>query len=488
MTSKSITANNRPARMLIALKKRWYVVVATALLAGVMTFAYSATIPPVYQASASLFFSLRDGDSGADINQGLTYTQNQMLSYAELATSSSVLDKAYSNVNGQVSMNELRRSINVTTPQNTVILEVKARASSRDLSARMANSVADSLLDVVSEVAPADSSGKPTVVARVIEPAAPPRFQSAPNKSKNTVLGTFIGGILAFLGLFVSVLLDTRIRSVASLKSITDLPLLGTAERTPRSNDRRPVALRFPRGMATEKYRQIRAALRFTSVSRELRTLVVTSSIPGEGKTLTSLNLSLTMAEGVERILLIDADLRRPRVADYLGLEPSVGLTTVLVNGLLLSEAVQHFGDTRLDVLASGDVPPNPSELLDSRRMREVLAEAKKTYDIIIIDTAPVHSVSDASIISQEVDSTIIVIDSSKLRQAQLEQTRDILDAAGAHISGLVLNRVKPADRKDRYYETAHHDSSVNVSPKASPATHSHTRRQRQRAKASDNK
>ncbi|GAA1356301.1 polysaccharide biosynthesis tyrosine autokinase [Arthrobacter rhombi] len=466
--------------MLSAIKKRWYVIVLAAFLAGVGTFAYSATIPPVYQAGASLFFSLRDGDSGSDINQGLTYTQNQMLSYAELATTSSVLDKARDDIGGNMTFDDLHRAVKVTSPQNTVILEVKASATSRELAAQIANSVSESLLDSVAKVAPVDATGKPTVVARVIQPALPPKFQSAPNKSKNAVLGAFIGGAIALLGLFVSVALDTRIRSVSSLKPITDLALLGTADRTPRSNDQRPVALRHPRGAATEKYRQIRAALRFTSVSREIKTLAVTSSIPGEGKTVTSLNLALTMAEGTERILLIDGDLRRPRVASYLGLEPSIGLTTVLLDGLRLSDAVQAFGDTRLDILTSGAIPPNPSELLDSSRMRTLLAEAKNHYDVVIIDTAPVHSVSDAAIIAQDVDSTVVVVDSTKLRHAQLEQTTDTLNAAGAHISGLILNRVKPSNRSDGYYADGPGTESTTIDEGSSRSSQASFRRERQ--------
>lgn len=458
MTSKSSPSANRAARMLIALKKRWFVVLIAAFLGGVTTFGLSATIPPVYQAGASMFFSLRDGNSGSDINQGLTYTQNQMLSYAELATTSSVLEGAAGDLDGDLTVDELRRAVSVTTPQNTVILDIKVRTTDRDLSARAANSVADSLLEIVAEVAPRDTSGKPTVVARVIQPAVPADFQISPNKAKNAVLGAFISGALALLWLFLTVVFDTRIRSLTTLKSITDQPVLGTAERTARSPDQRPVALRLPRGSATEKYRQIRAALRFTSVTRELRTIAVTSSLPGEGKTVTSLNLALTLAEGAQRVLLIDADLRRPRIATYLGLEPTIGLTTVLVNGLSMGDAVQHFADTKMDVLTAGAVPPNPSELLDSRQMRELLSEAKKAYDTVIIDTAPVLSVSDAAIIAQDVDSTVVVVDSSKLRQAQLEQTTDTLHAAGAHISGLILNRVKPASNKDRYYETVDRD------------------------------
>lgn len=453
MSSNPPTNTNRTSRLLFALRKRWYVVVAATVLAGLVTFGISATISPTYQARASMFFSLRDGNSGSDINQGLTYTQNQMLSYAELATTTSVLDKALSNTNGDLTLEQIRRSVTVSTPQNTVILEVQAETSTPSLSAKVANSVAESLQGAVSNVAPTDTSGKPSVVARVIQPAVPPKFQASPNKSKNAILGAFVGMGMALLGLFLTVAFDTRIRTAANVKAITDRSLLGTADKTEKTSDQRPVAIRFPRSAATEKYRQIRAALRFTSISHELQTIVITSSLPGEGKTVTALNLALTMAEGTERVLLIDADLRRPRIATYLGLEPTLGLTTVLVGGLSLSSAVQKFGDTRLEVLSAGDIPPNPSELLDSSRMKEVLAEASAAYDVVILDTAPVLSVSDSSLIAQEVDSTVIVVDATQLRQAQLEQTLETLDAAGAHISGLILNRVKPTNRSDRYYE-----------------------------------
>ncbi|WP_417216878.1 polysaccharide biosynthesis tyrosine autokinase [Arthrobacter sp.] len=450
------TAGSTPAeRMFGVLKKRWYVVVLSAFLAGTAAFAVSTQIAPTYRSEASLFFSLRDGDSGTDINQGLTYTQNQMLSYAELATTATVLDRAAETLDTVLPQKALQRAVTVTTPQNTVILKIQSTTTDPQLSADIANGVAESLKDVVSEVAPTDASGKPTVTARVIQPAQPATIQSSPNKSKNALLGAFAGGGIALVVAFLIVIFDTKIRSIKALKSVTDHPVLGVAERTLKSSDVRPIAIRAPHSSATERYRQLRASLRFTSVSHELSTIAITSSIPGEGKSVTALNLALTMAEGAERILLIDADLRRPRVAHYLGLEPAVGLTTVIVGGLALTDAVQRFSNTRLDVLTSGDIPPNPSELLDSQAMQRLLNQAKESYDVVILDTAPVLSVSDAAIVAQRVDSTVVVIDSTRIRFAQLEQTTDLLEAAGVHISGLVLNKVKVAAKKGGYYAEA---------------------------------
>ncbi|MCX7523040.1 polysaccharide biosynthesis tyrosine autokinase [Microbacterium sp. STN6] len=450
----------RSARMIAALRKRWYIIVAAGIIAGMGTYALSTLITPIYHSTASMFFSLRAGDSGSDINQGSTYTQNQMLSFAQLATSAVVLDRVVNDLDDTVSERELRRLVTVTTPQNTVILDVGADTADRDLSAKIANSVAENLTKVVAEVAPVDSAGKSTVAARVIEPAVRAEFQSSPNKQRNALLGALLGVALAFLGFFLSIVFDTRVRSVAALRSMTNRPLLGIAERTSHKDDARPVTVRSPNGSAAERFRQIRAGLRFAAASHEMSIVAVTSSVPGEGKTMTALNLALVMAESKDRILLIDADLRRPRVADYLGLEGTVGLTTVLVGGVTVEDAVQRFGHTTLDVLAAGEVPPNPAELLASGPMRELIDQTRGEYDFVVVDTAPLLSVADASVIAQQADSTVVVADSSKVHQAQLMQTLDLLDSSGAHVSGVILNRVKPSSRRDSYYREYHQEPS----------------------------
>lgn len=449
----------RSARMIAALRKRWYVVLVAAIVAGSGTFALSTLVTPVYHSSASLFFSLRAGDSGSDINQGSTYTQNQMLSFAQLATSAVVLDRVVDDLGGDVTEIGLRRNVTVTTPQNTVILDVGVDTPDRDLSARIANSVASNLTDVVAEVAPVDTAGKSTVAARVIEPAVPALFQSSPDKQRNAILGAVLGIALSIVAILLAVVFDTRVRSVSALKSMTNRPLLGIAERTPASPDPRPVVLRSPNGSAAERFRQIRAGLRFAAASHEIKIIAVTSSVPGEGKTMTALNLALILAESEDRVLLVDADLRRPRVADYLGFEGTVGLTTALLGGVTVDEAVQRFGDTTLDVLTAGEVPPNPAELLASAPMRELIEDVKQSYGFVIIDTAPLLSVADAAVIAQQVDSTIVVADSSKVHQVQLEQTLDALDSAGAHVAGLILNRVKPSSRRDSYYREYHNET-----------------------------
>lgn len=452
MSAVNIADSARNNRIISAFRKWWYLVLLAGLVGGMGAFGASYAATPIFHSNASLFFSLRGGADATDLNQGATYTQNQMLSFAQLATSSVVLSRVQDDLGIDRSLKELRRETSVELPQNTVVLHIGVDTPDRVESARIANSIGANLKDAVEELAPSDGKGRPAVAAHIVAPAVPASYQSSPDKRKNGVLGGLLGLFLSALAIGGISALDTRVRSVSALKTMTRRPILGFAERTRKSDDRRPIVLQDPNGSAAERYRQIREGLRFASANREIKSTAITSAVPREGKTMTSLNLALILAETKDRVLLIDADLRRPRIADYLGLEGAVGLSTVLIGRLEVNEAVQRFGETSLDVLSAGDIPPNPAELLVSTQMVDLITDVSREYDHVIIDTPPVLSVSDMAVIAQLVDSSIVVIDSSKLRQRQLDQAIDSIETAGANIAGLILNRVKISNRRERYY------------------------------------
>ena len=445
-------SNMSVARAVGVLRKRWWIVLIATILGGVGAFVASNTVTPVYHSTASLYFSLRTASSGSDINQGSAYTQAQMLSFARLATSSVVLDPVADELDGDLTANQLRRMMSVTIPQNTVILDVRVGSTDPDRAAVIANTVADSLITAVDAVAPETSDGEATVTARSIDPASPAAFQSSPNKQQDALLGAILGFLVASVALVLTAALDTRVRSESSLKAITELPVLGSIEQTAPSADPRPVAIRQPNGSAAESFRHVRSGLRFASASHETRSLAITSSIPAEGKTWIAANLAFVLAETGKRVLLIDADLRKPRVADAFGIVGAVGLTTVLIDAIPLRNAVQPWPRSTLEILPSGAVPPNPAELLASERMKELIDQVAEAYDLIVIDTAPVQVVADATVIAQQVDSVLIVADTTRVRRAHLAATIESLDRTGAHISGVVLNRVKPRPKDDYYY------------------------------------
>lgn len=438
-----------PGRILAVLLGNWWVLLIAALVGGGLAFGYSSTLTPSYTAAASTWFSMRSGTSGSDINQGSTYTQNQMLSFAQLAMSSRVLDAVREDLDLDMTAAQIRNTTQVTIPQNTVILDIAASSPDREFAAALANSIAQNLALVVDDIAPKDESGKTTIVADVIEPAIPALYQSSPNKQRDAVLGAFAGVLLAALALTIWTLLDTRVRSEEVLRRITDLPVLGAIP-IRKDTSRRPIVVSEPNGTSAEAYRRLRTSLRFAAVEHDITAIAVTSSIPGEGKTSTAVNLALTYAEAGLRVLLVDADLRRPMVAETLGVENAVGLTTMLVGAVDFEQACVAWGESSLSFLPAGEVPPNPAELLASARMSELLGELRAKFDVMVVDTAPLLSVSDAAIIAQYVDTTVIVADVTKVRLAQLSRSLATLERGRAQIAGVLLSRVKQR-RSDEY-------------------------------------
>lgn len=202
----------------------------------------------------------------------------------------------------------------------------------------------------------------------------------------------------------------------------------------------------------SEQYRTIRTNIQFSSVDQELETIMVTSSGPGEGKSTTAANLAVTFAQQGKKTLLVDADLRKPTVHYTFNLANTVGLTNILTRQLTLQKAVESGGVPDLDVLTSGPIPPNPSELLGSRSMAELFDEAKKNYEVIFFDTPPLLAVTDAQILANQCDGTILVISSGKTGNEQALKAKELLVSAKAKLMGVVLNNKKLENSHYYYY------------------------------------
>lgn len=205
-----------------------------------------------------------------------------------------------------------------------------------------------------------------------------------------------------------------------------------------------------PKSPVSEAYRVLRTNIQFSGIDKPLKTIVVTSTGPMEGKTTTISNLAVTFAQMGNRVLLIDADLRKPRIHKIFMLPNDSGLTNLLASHEEYSKFIRSTAVPNLDVLVSGIIPPNPSELLNSKAMRELINQLKEEYDYIFLDAPPVGSVTDASIISTYVDGTILVVRSGKVDKDALKRAKDLLDKVNANIIGVVLNQL---DKKaGKYY------------------------------------
>ena len=251
-------------------------------------------------------------------------------------------------------------------------------------------------------------------------------------------------------------ILDTRIRRREDVERITDAPVLGVVAEDRTAEDERLLTVDASTwGPRAESYRQLRTHLKFTNVDGGTQTVVVTSSVPGEGKTTTATNLAVMIAESGARVLIVDADLRRPRVAKTLGVEGAVGLSTILSGQIDVEDAVQVWGESgELDVIASGEIPPNPSELLGSENMRRVLDWAQQNYDIVLLDAPPLQPVTDPTVLAAQCSGVVLVcrVDGYNHREP-LREALENLEASGARLLGLVLTRVPVKRSGYQYYD-----------------------------------
>lgn len=422
-------------------RKHWVVIALIGLLGLGAAYGYSKSLPATYRATASIIVSSIGGESVGERVQGATYTDNRIESYALLATSPFVLDPVIEDLDLSMTARTLARSVTVTRPLNTEFLEIRVISENRERVADVANAVSLELARAVAELEGDVAGDQPTVQLTVVATAIPPVFPSGPNTKLFSATGLVVGLALGVLLALTRTVVDTRIRSVKDLRRVTDAAVL-TSVRHDRRTAKDPLVMRSdPLGDQAEAYRRLRTNLRFLKLAGPSRSIMVTSAIPTEGKSTTVINLAVAMAEGSSRILLIDADLRRPSAARYLGLEGAVGLTTVLIGEAAVEDVIQPWGGS-IDVLPAGQIPPNPSELLDSAAMSGLLRRLGASYDTILLDTSPLLPVTDSAALSRFVDGVLLVVGCQAVHRHQLAEALGLLAAVDARVLGIVLNKV----------------------------------------------
>lgn len=220
----------------------------------------------------------------------------------------------------------------------------------------------------------------------------------------------------------------------------------------PGSTKRKLITNTDPKSPISEQYRTIRTNILFSSVDEKLHSILVTSTSPGEGKSTTISNLAVVFANQGKKVLLVDADLRKPTMHYTFGLQNTVGLTNVLTKQTLLEDAVAKTGVENLSALSSGPIPPNPAELLGSLSMKEFLAHAQEQFDYVLFDTPPVLAVTDAQVLANQCDGVVLVVDSGRTEIEGAQKAKELLQSAKAKLLGVVLNNQKLKDSAYYYY------------------------------------
>ncbi len=306
---------------------------------------------------------------------------------------------------------------------------------------------------------------------RIVDAAIVPDGPVSPNKPRNLLFAIFGGGIFAVGLAFFFEYLDNRVKSPDEIKHYLGLPFLGLVPALAAKDGGAEDALlhnTVPSGFA-EAFRTIRTNVLFSSTEEGGRSIVVTSTAPGEGKTLVATNLSIALAQAGQRVLLVDADMRKPRVHSVLGQEQTPGLSNVLVGNAKASEAVRKGPIQNLYVLPAGVTPPNPSELLGSTRFRDFLSTLVENFEFVIIDSPPVMAVTDASVIGHIANGVVYVVGCEQTSKYVASAALDQLEGAKAKFIGGILNRVNV--QRNPFYYSHYYRASYSDYYKSSPGT-----------------
>jgi capsular exopolysaccharide synthesis family protein len=428
----------------------WWLVAGAAVLGGVAAFLVSTRITPSYEARTTLLVVQRQGEGVVQLND-LQTAERLANTFSRLVTLRPVLDRSIQDGSLPFDTTELEKRIGVTNPRDTQLLEVTARASNADLAARMANTVARAFISS-NEAALTSRPGQVSVV----EEALPPREPVSPRPLVNAMLGVVLLALAAVAVVVAVEYLDDTVKSGEDVAEQTGLPILGRIEQFGRLRNAREQlqAANRPRSTIAEAYRAARTNLSYAiDLGRDRRLILITSPGPGEGKTTTTANLAVVFGLAGHRVCVMDTDLRRPTIHKVFGVDNSKGLTTLLLSREPdIDRTLVRSLYTNVTVLPSGPLPPNPSELLGSARMQEILDGLRERFDVVLMDSPPALVVTDASVLGMLADGLLIVARAGKTRTGELRATITELAQTGRPIAGLMLNRVSTRDAGYYYY------------------------------------
>jgi capsular exopolysaccharide synthesis family protein len=420
------------------LRARWLTVLVFTALGGLGAFGVTRLQPSVYEAHSQLFVSASASGDLSQLSQGGSFIQQRVKSYVDLVDSPGVLQPVADRLGLHRSVTDLAQQVTATSPLDTVLLDITARDHSPTTARDLANAVADQFPTLVGQLESRSAATSPVTIT-VTRTSDLPTSPASPRPWLNLALGLLVG---VGLGVGLAVLRDSLDRSVAGrgqLSELTGVPVLGEVPEDSRAQ-KNPLISHDAFCVRAEAYRQLRTNIRFLSVDVRVRSVVVTGSLPGEGKTTTAANLAIALAQSGERVVLVDADLRRPSVADLFGLPSGVGLTSVLIGDVGVLDALHSWrADLPLQVMPAGPLPPNPSELLSSERMATLIRSLVNGGRIVVIDSPPLLPVTDAAVLARLTDGALLVTRHGSTRTDQVAAAAESLRTIGAPLLGTVL-------------------------------------------------
>ncbi|MEX2032583.1 MAG: polysaccharide biosynthesis tyrosine autokinase, partial [Dehalococcoidia bacterium] len=402
-------------------RRWWWVIVAATLAGGALAYGISLQVTPTYEATTTLLVTQRQSEGVVQLNDIQT-AERLANTFSRLVTLRPVLEQSIADGGLPFTPSELDKAISVSNPPGTQLLEVSARADEANVAALVANTVAQAFISSNQ----AELTARPGQVS-IVEDALPPGSPVAPRPLVNAMLGAMLLFVAAGTVVTLVEYLDDTVKGPEQAQEITGLPTLGRIERfeAMRSPKEQLQAATRPRSTIAEAYRAARTNLTYAiDLGRDRKLVLVTSPGPAEGKTTTTANLAVVFGLAGHRVCVVDTDLRRPTLHRVFGLENGEGLTNLLLaRDPDLDRAIQRSVYTNVSVVTAGPLPPNPSELLGSARMQELLDRLRTRFDVVLLDSPPALVVTDASVLATLVDGLVVVARADKTRRGALRAT-----------------------------------------------------------------
>jgi len=448
------------------LRKQSRLIAVVFLVAVTVSAALAYTRPKVYRSQIRLFVSAQQAPASTsspfvenDAYSGQLLSAERVKSYAALIQGPRVSDDVAARVTCAG-----KPSLQASAPVETVLIDVAAVAATPACAQELSNAAGDAIIALVEELERPVSGPAPlriTVVERAKLPTAP----IAPRKKIIVLMGIMFG-LGAGLGLaMVREKLDTSVKDPDEVASATSAPVVGVIGYDQATPQRPVVVHSNPRSPTAEAFRQLRTNIRFVNIDRRLHSLIVTSAVAGEGKTSISCNLAIALAQAGQRVILVEADLRKPAVRTYMGIEGAAGLTNVLLGEVDVADVLHPWGDGTLRVLPGGPHAPNPSELLGSEGMIALVRRLESMADLVIFDTPPLLPVTDAAVLGVNTDGAVLVVRSGGTARGQLDRAVESLGGVGVRVIGGVLNMAPTKGSAAYHYYAYYGQDAMSRSP-----------------------
>ncbi|MBR3322292.1 polysaccharide biosynthesis tyrosine autokinase [Candidatus Saccharibacteria bacterium] len=431
-----------------------FVVVIALAVTGVLVYDLNFK-KPVYQASTTVVIAKSDSaDSSAATLNDVNASQKLTATYSEIAKSELVLNQVVENLElSSTSVKDLNQNITVKPIEDTSILKIQVKDLDAKQAAVIANEIAQVFMKEVAGIYKLDNVSQLSV----------PEVPEAPANNtlnRDLILAVAIATLVVAGFAFVRFYLDDTVKSGDDIEKTFGLPVAGrVCKSDAKKNGEELIVEKMPKAIVSENIKSLRTNLQFTAVDKDIKTILITSTNAGEGKSFVAANLAISFAQADKKVLLIDCDLRKGRVHKLFKVLNRKGLSNLLTDDLKnMNDYITNTSVKNLSIITCGTYPPNPSELLASKKNKRLISSLRTKYDIVILDGAPVGGLADSVILASLVDEALIVTRDASTAKSDFAAAKDVLEKVGARIAGVVFNVVNR--KSSKYYNYYYYGES----------------------------